>query len=212
VSDAINNFVSAYNQVVNDINQQFTVDSSTNSEGPLGSDTSLRSLQSSLMADVTYSLSGNGGLVNLASLGINMNDDGTLTVGSNAQGQTLAQVIASSPSEVQSFFQNASSTGFANNFNTDLTNLTDPTEGVLNVDLAQNQSEQQDLSNSISNFEAQMTAQQQQLTQEFSQVQASLEAYPLLLQQVTETLATMDTGSSTSSSSDSSTPTLTSGL
>jgi flagellar hook-associated protein 2 len=211
VTQAINNFVSAYNQVINDINQQFTVDSSTNTEGPLGSDTALRSLQSSLLTDVTYAVTGNSGVVNLASLGINMNDDGTLTVGTNAQGQTLAQAIASNPGAVQSFFQNASSTGFANNFNSDLTNLTDATQGVLNVDLAQNKTEQQNLSDSISNFEAQMTAQQQQLTQEFSQVEASLEAYPLLLQQVTETLATMDMGSN-GITNNSSSPTLTSGL
>jgi flagellar hook-associated protein 2 len=211
VSDAINNFVSAYNQVINDINQQFTVDPTSNMEGPLGSDTSLRSLQSSLMNDVTYSISGNDGLVNLASLGINMNDDGTLTVGTNAQGQTLSQVLASNPTAVQNFFQNATSTGFANSFNADLTNLTDPTEGVLNVDLAQNQSEQQDLSNSISNFQDQLNTEQQQLTQEYSQVNASLQEYPLLLQQVTETLATMGTGSSSDSTSSSS-PTLTSGL
>ena len=46
----------------------------------LAGDSSLRSLQSSLLADATYSLAGNNGLVNLASLGVNMNDDGTLTV------------------------------------------------------------------------------------------------------------------------------------
>jgi len=210
-ADAINNFVAAYNQVINDINQQFTVNAGTNTEGPLGSDTALRSLQTSLMNDVTYSIAGNSGLVNLAALGINMNDDGTLTVGSNAQGQSLNQVLAANPAAVQNFFQNATSTGFANNFNSDLTNLTDPTEGVLNVDLAQNSSEQQDLSNSISNFQAELAIQQQQLTQEYSQVNASLQAYPLLLQQVTETLATMDLNSSTNSSGSSS-PTLTSGL
>jgi flagellar hook-associated protein 2 len=206
---AIQNFVSAYNQVINDINQQFTVNSSTNAEGALGSDSALRMLQSSLLNDVTYSVSGNSGVVNLASLGINMNDDGTLTVGTTPSGQTLDQALQSNPSAFLNFFQNASNTGFANNLNTDLTNLTDPTLGVLNVDLAQNNSEQQDLSNSISNFQTQLASEQQQLTSEFNQVNASLQSYPLLLQQVTETLATM---SSTSSSSSSTSPTLTSGL
>jgi flagellar hook-associated protein 2 len=210
-TNAINNFVSAYNQVINDINQQFTINASTNSQGPLGSDTALRSLQSSLMNDVTYSISGNGGLVNLASLGINMNNDGTLTVGTNAQGQTLNQVLQSNPAAFLNFFQNAASSGFANNFNTDLTNLTDPTIGVLNVDLTQNQTEQQDLSTRITNFETQLTAQQQQLTTEFDQVNASLQSYPLLLQQVTETLATLDTSNSGTTTGIAS-PTLTSGL
>ncbi len=208
-SQAITNFVSAYNQVMNDINQQYTVNAATNSEGPLGSDTSLRSLQASLMNDITYAVSGNGGLVNLASLGINMNNDGTLTVGTTPGGQTLSQVLSANPAAFQSFFQNSSQTGFANNFNTDLTNLTDPTEGLLNVDLAQNSTEQTNLSTSISNFETQLTAQQQQLTAQYSEVNASLQSYPLLLQEVTETLATLGSGSSTSASSS---PTLTSGL
>src|SRR5581483_5208762 len=53
-TQAISNFVSAYNTVVSDINQQFTVDPTTNSEGPLGGDNSLRLLQSSLLADAAY--------------------------------------------------------------------------------------------------------------------------------------------------------------
>ncbi|HLV88665.1 MAG TPA: flagellar filament capping protein FliD [Candidatus Sulfotelmatobacter sp.] len=207
---AVTNFVSAYNQVVNDINQQFTVNAATNTQGPLGSDSSLRSLQTSLLNDVNYSVAGNSGLVNLAALGINMNDDGTLTVGTNPAGQSLQQVLTSSPGAFLNFFQNASSTGFANNFNNDLTNLTDPTIGVLNVDLSENKTQQKSLSDDINNFQTQLQAEQTQLTNEFSQVNASLQSYPLLLQQVTETLATMGTGNSSTSSS--SNPTLTSGL
>lgn len=210
VTGAVNNFVNAYNTVINDINQQFTVNASSNSEGPLGSDSALRTLQSILMNDVTSSVSGNGGLVNLASLGINMNDDGTLTVGNTPSGQSMSQVLASNPQAFQNFFQNSSSSGFANKFHTDLTNLTDPTEGLLNVDLAQNQTQQQNLTDSINNFEDQLNTEQTNLTQEFSSVNASLQSYPLLLQEVTETLASMDTSSS--SSSGSSTPILTSGL
>ena len=207
---AVNTFVSAYNQVINDINQEFTVNAANNTQGPLGSDSALRSLQSSLLNDAAFAVSGNSGLVNLASLGINTNNDGTITVGTNAQGQTLDQVLAANPTAFQNFFQNSSSTGFANNFNTDLTNLTDPTVGVLNVDLTQNQASQQDLTNTINNFQTQLTSEQQALTTQFDQVNASLEAYPLLLEQITETLGTLGTNGSTSGSS--SIPTLTSGL
>jgi len=210
VTTAINNFVNAYNTVVNDINQQYAVNPATDSQGPLAADTALRNLQSRLLNDVTYSITGNSGLVNLASLGINMNDDGTLTVGVNPSGQTLSQVITANPSAFQQFFQNATSSGFANNFHSDLINLTDPTLGLLNVDLAQNKTGQRNLADNINNFEAQLAAQQKQLTTEFSQVNASLQSYPLLLQQVTETLATMNMSSG--SSSGTSHPTLTSGL
>ena len=198
---AINTFVSAYNQVISDINQQFTVNLASGSEGPLGADSSLRSLQSSLLNDISYALGGNGGLVNLASLGINMNNDGTLTVGATPDGKTLNQVIAANPAAFLNFFQNASSTGFANRFNTDLTNLTDPTAGILNLDLAQNKTQQQGLADNINNFQQQLTTQQQHLTTQFSQVNASLQAYPLLLQQVTAALDALSPISTTSSNS-----------
>jgi flagellar hook-associated protein 2 len=191
-TNAINTFVTAYNTVIGDINQQFTVNTTTNSEGPLGSDGSLRQLQSSLLSDVNYSAAGNStlnnlGYVNLASLGINMNDDGTLTVDST----TLNNALTTNPSAVLTFFQNSASgspLGFANNFGTDLTNLTDPTDGILNLDLAQNNTEQTDLSTDISNFQDQMATQKQQLINEYSQVNANLEEYPYLLAEVTATL------------------------
>ena len=209
-TSAINSFVSAYNQIINDINQQFSVNPATDSEGPLGSDSALRGLQSTLMADVTYSMSGNGGLVNLAALGINMNNDGTLTVGVTPGGQSLSTVLTSNPAAFQNFFQNSSASGFANKFHSDLMNLTDPTIGLLNMDLAQNKTQQRNLADNINNFERQLTVQQQQLAQQFSRVNASLQSYPLLLQQVTETLGTMGIGSSNGGGSTH--PILTSGL
>ena len=39
IAQAVTGFVSAYNAVIKDINQQFTFNTSTNSEGPLGSET-----------------------------------------------------------------------------------------------------------------------------------------------------------------------------
>ncbi len=222
VTSAINNFVSAYNTVVSDINAQYQVTGSSTgdtSAPPLESDPSLRTLQSSILNDVAYALPGatgtttiNDGIVNLASLGINMNNDGTLTVGNNASGESLSQIVSSDPSAVLNFFQNSSSTGFANTFNADLTNLTDPTTGPLNVDVTQNTAQEQDLSNNISNFEAQLSNEQTQLTQEYDSVNASLEAYPLLLQATTEELGTLGSGTSSTGELISSEPTLTSGL
>ncbi|HTS36844.1 MAG TPA: flagellar filament capping protein FliD [Candidatus Solibacter sp.] len=213
ITSAVNDFISAYNTVINDINTQYTVNPVTNNEGPAGGDASLRTLQSTLLADAAYSLplNSNSGYVNLESLGINTNNDGTLTLGKNAAGQTLSDVLAANPAAVQSFFQNASSTGFANNLNSDLTGLTDPTTGPLNVDLAQNQTTLQNLATNITNFQTQLTAEQTQLTSQYDAVNASLQSYPLLLQQITQVLGSL--GTSTSSTGTSPTnPILTSGL
>jgi flagellar hook-associated protein 2 len=209
-TQAINNFVNAYNQVIGDINTQYTVSASTNTEGSLGADSSLRQLQSSLLSDAAYSISGNSGYVNLSSLGITTNNDGTLSVVTTATDSqiSLSQALATNPGAFQNFFQNSSQSGFANNFNSDLVNLTDPTEGPLNVDLSQNAVQQQNLATNIDNFETQVAAEQTQLTAELDSVNSSLQAYPLLLQQITETLGTLGTGGSTNSTN----PTLTSGL
>jgi flagellar hook-associated protein 2 len=220
ITSAVNNFVTAYNQLIGDVNAQYQVDpTGATPAPPLESDTSLRTLQSSILADASYALPGatgtttvNGGLINLASLGINMNNDGTLTVGTNASGQSLAQIVAANPSAVLNFFQNSSNTGFADSFNADLTNLTNPTSGLLNADIAQNTAAEQDLSNSISNFQTQLNNEQSALTTQFDSVNASLQAYPLMLQEVTETLGTLGSGTSTTGELISSEPTLTSGL
>ncbi|MGO9126668.1 MAG: flagellar filament capping protein FliD [Terriglobales bacterium] len=212
ITNAVNNFVSAYNTVVSTINTQYVVDpTGATPAPPLEADISLRSLQSSVLTDAAYAIGGNSGLVNLASMGINMNNDGTLTVGLAPNGETFADVLAANPAAVQNFFQNASGTGFANNFNADLTNLTDPTQGPLNVDLAQNQAEQADLTTTITNFQTQLTAETTALTSQYDAVNASLQAYPLLLQEITETLGSLS-ASSTSDTTTALNPTLTSGL
>jgi flagellar hook-associated protein 2 len=206
---AINNFVNAYNAVIGSLNTQFTVDPTTNTEGPLGSDSTLRSLQSSLLNDVTYSLTGNSGLVNLASLGIDFNNDGTLTVNQVATDThpSLSNVLAANPSAVQSFFQNVSGTGFANNFNNDLFNLTDQTNGIVNVDIAGNKTQQKALATQITNLQDRLLAQQKALTLEYAQVNATLEAYPSLLLTVTAEIGALNGNYSvTSSSSNNTTP------
>jgi flagellar hook-associated protein 2 len=203
VASAITNFVTAYNAVIGNLNAQFSVDPTTNSEGPLGADSSLRSLQSSLLNDVTYSISGNSGLVNLASLGINLNNDGTLTI----DNTKLNDAFTNNPGSFQSFFQNASATGFANSFSRDLNNLTDPTQGVVNLDIAENTTQQKTLTTQINNLHDRLVVQQQQLTAVYARVNATLEAYPSLLLGVTAELNALNGNFSTTPNAVNTTPT-----
>lgn len=179
IAQAVTNFVSAYNAIIQDINQQFTFNSSTNSEGPLGSDGALRSLQSSLLSDATYSLS-SGTFISLDSLGITTNDDGTL----NVNASQMSDAIASNPASVLNFFQNSSLTGYANNFAKDLQNLTDPTQGVISLDLVQNRTQQQELTKSVSDMQDRLLAEQRQLQTDFGKVNALLQLFPSHLQAI----------------------------
>lgn len=178
---AITSFVSAYNALIGNINTQFTVDPTTNTQGPMGSDSGLRSLQSSLLADATYSVTGNsGGLVNLATLGIDLNRDGTLTI-NNTQ---LNATFTANPAAFQSFFQNSSVSGFADNFSKDLVGLTNTTSGVLNVDVAQNKTAQLSLTDQISSLQGRLAAQKTALTLQYAAVNATLQSYPSLLAEI----------------------------
>lgn len=197
ITGAVNTFVSAYNKVITDLNQQFAVNASTGLQGPLGSDSALSTLQSTLLSDITYSITGNDGLVNLAALGINMNDDGTLTVNASQ----LNNALNTNPAAVQSFFQGSSLNGFANNLNSNLTQLNNPVTGLLNVDLSQNHAEQTAVTNDINAFQQKLAMQKVQLLQEYSDLNASLEAYPYLLRAITAELGALDSNGNSSSSS-----------
>jgi len=211
VNNAINNFIAEYNAVIDSINSQFAINPSTNSQGPLGADTDLRVLQSSLLNDIAYATtdatSKSSGFSNIGALGISMNDNGTLTV----DPTTLDDALTSNPAEVANFFTNSTSTGFANNLSNDLRNLTAPSTGVLNSDLAANQNQQNHINKEISNFQTQLAAQAAALTLEFNQVNANLEQYPFILQQVTAVLGSIGSGGLTSGTSPSTNTTPTSG-
>jgi len=185
-SQAVQHFVSAYNAVYTAISGQFKVNGSTSQAGILASDSSVRTLQSKLLSDVTYSITGNNGLVNLASLGVNMANDGTLSVDNTKLNDALSDHF----SDVQNFFQTGSK-AFAQHFGSDLNAIADPTRGLLNVDLTQNRNLQNYLNSQITDFEDRLAVRQQQLITQYSQIDAALREYPLLLQQITSQLSSL---------------------
>lgn len=186
ITQAVSNFVSSYNTLVQAINGQFSFDSASNTGAPLAGNSSLRALQTSLLNDVTYSITGNNGFVNLESLGIQLQNDGTLTVNSS----TLNSVLGSHSAEFNNFFQ-ALDNGFAVNFSKDLAVQTDPTQGIIGLNITEIQNTQADLTRQINNFEDRLTSQQQQLIAKYSQVDAQLRQLPLILNQITAQLGSL---------------------
>jgi flagellar hook-associated protein 2 len=185
VSTALNNFVTAYNQTIKDINAQYTYDGSQSSAPPLLGDSSLDVLQEQLLSGITTSISGNNGLVNLQSIGIQVQQDGTLSVVStnSSDSMSLNDALTNDFSAVQNLFQ--SSGGVAQTLNTSLTSLTDQVNGPLNADMNSISNEVTDLNNQISDFQAQLQQTQQQLLTEYSTINTTLEQLP-------ETLASIN--------------------
>lgn len=183
---AVNNFVSAYNQVIGDLNTQFTVDSSGNA-GPLASDSTISLAQSQILSSASFSMTGNGSINSLADLGISFNNDGTLTVNSGSLQSALASNFAS----VQTFFQSNGTGSFGANLSQNLGSLADPISGAIAQDLTGMQQTQTALSQQISDFQAQLSDTQKTLTQQYDQVDTTLQELPLLLQQVNQQLASL---------------------
>lgn len=182
---AIQSFITAYNTVIQGLNTQFAYNATTKSTGPLGSDTTVMQLQQQLLGDAAFSVTGNSGVTNLAAIGVNMNEDGTLTLNSS----TLNASMASNYGAVLNLFQQITPAGFAQNFNNDLLNVTDPTVGPIAVDQNGITQSTTALNQQITDFQARLDSQQQELMQQYSQVAVVLQQMPTMLDQISKQLA-----------------------
>ena len=185
-TSAINNLVSAYNTVITEINSQFNVASDGSGGGPLEADNSLRDVQNQLLGALSYSISGNSGIVNLASIGVNFNNDGTLSV----DGGKLSSALSSNFSAVQNLLQNTT-TGFSQNLSTVLSNINGPGNGILTLDAQSISSTSQGITSQVADLQAALAVQQRNLTNVYSQVNTTLQELPLLESQISQQLASV---------------------
>jgi flagellar hook-associated protein 2 len=178
ISAAVRSFVSDYNNIVSSLNSQFAYNSTTGKSGVLSGDSTVRMLQNDLLSAISGSASGS---VTLGSLGISMNNDGTLTL----DNSTLNSTLQNNFSAVQTFFQGTSQNGFANQFNDQLQDFTDPASGAFTLDLQSISSEITDLQDQINNFETYTIATlQKHLTDNYNQAEQLLMSMPVQQQQL----------------------------
>jgi flagellar hook-associated protein 2 len=178
VSTAINQFVTDYNTAIGLVTAQFNVSSTTNAQGVLGSDPTVRSLQTALEQAINYvnkPATGTTTVSNLSDMGITMNNDGTLTVDSS----TLDAALVNNPSDVQNFFEGSSLNGFANTVSSALNTFTSPANGAFTVDLSSISASNTALTAQISDFETGYIASQQTLlTADFTSAEVALQQLP----------------------------------
>jgi flagellar hook-associated protein 2 len=178
-SSAINQFVTDYNTVITDINNQFSDTSS--GQGPLAQDSNIINLQNAVEQSLDFNSSGNS--VNLSSLGISINQDGTLSVDSS----TLQNTLQNNYAGVQSFFQGSALNGFANNMDQQLTDFLAPGNGAFTVDLQSMNSQESTLKTDITNFQTNVIDPlQTRLTAQFSQAETELQELPMELKQINQ--------------------------
>jgi flagellar hook-associated protein 2 len=186
IATDINNLVSNWNTLITAINSGIQSNSSTGSSGAFAGDTSVDFVQQQLLTAISSSMSGNSGLVNLQSIGIEMQNDGTLTVDST----TLNSALQNNFSVVQDLFQSTS--GVGRSIQSSLTSLTNPTTGALYVDMNGISSQVNDLKSQISDFQLQLQQTQTQLLAEYSTINTTLEQLPQMLASINSQLSALN--------------------
>jgi flagellar hook-associated protein 2 len=195
-SAAINQFVSDYNTLIGNLNKEFS-DNSGAGQGSLAQDPTVQTLQSGLLGLLDYtSTTGTGTsatVTSLASLGITVNTDGTLSVNSS----TLSDSLQNNFSNVQNFFQGTALNGFASSVDNELTNYINPANGAFTVDLQSVSSENTGLETDVTNFQNNVIAPLKiQLTSEYSAAEIALQQLPGELKDVDAELGLNNSSSS----------------
>ena len=168
---AINQFVNDYNKVIGYVNTEYTY-TPGGSSPPLAGDSGLAFLQNFLLGTGGYRVNDNHGISTLGSLGISMNDDGSLSL----NGATLNNAIQNNFSAVQKFFEGNSLNGFASALKSRLHTLTDSSTGAFTVELKHLQSSYDELADEIDNFEANyISSLQTRLTAEYNAAEIALQ-------------------------------------
>ncbi len=176
MTQAVQDFVNAYNSVINDLNGQFKFNAGLKKGGTLSGDSAARMVQNQLLGDISYTMNGTNGFNSLMSLGVTMNNDGTLTV----DDAKLGDAVSNNSADVQNFFQAADGTGFATMMHDQLFSLTSPTQGAFNVEIKGKTDTQYSLQDQIDSFEVYVASKQAMLTTQYEQIDMLLRQLPTL--------------------------------
>jgi flagellar hook-associated protein 2 len=100
ITEAVTDFVSAYNQLLSEINTDTAAATSSASAGPLQGNAAIRQLKTQLSQLTTTPLNASGTIRTLAELGVQTAQDGTLSLNST----TLTNMLTNYPDDVESMF------------------------------------------------------------------------------------------------------------
>lgn len=183
IATDINSFVTSWNTLIQAINSGIQFNSSTSAAGALEGDTSVDLVQQQLLSAISTGMANNSGVANLQSIGIEMQDDGTLSVDST----TLSDALQNNFSAVQNLFQSTTS-GVGQALQSSLTSLTNSVTGPLALDQNGITSQVTDLNSQIKDFQLQLQDTQTQLLQEYNTINTTLEQLPQTLASINSQL------------------------
>jgi flagellar hook-associated protein 2 len=197
----VQTFVTAYNNVVTTGHTDAGYGTTAATNSLLQNDDAVQSTLDQLGQVVAGQVPGStGAYTSLASVGITLNDDGTLSFDQGA----FAAALQADPTSVQRLFvtdPNNGSTGVMGQIDSLLSSITDPANGAITAELNGLSSRSTELTSQIGNMQEQVNNYQTQLQNEFTQMNAQLAEYKQIMQSLDAASGTTSSSSSSSTNS-----------
>lgn len=168
IKKSLSDFTSAYNALANYAKQQFTFNSASNRSGILSGDPTLRQIMSDLQTKLNGKFDANTTYKSLASIGIEFQQDGTLSINDS----TLTTALTNNPTEVQNLFTAANSVG--QQVNASLNTAGNPTDGLITTARNGLSTLMSDINQRVLDIDQRLSFRQQALIAQFSRADAAL--------------------------------------
>lgn len=184
LANQVQSFITAYNDVVN-LGHQDAGYATTNAANTLlQGDTAINSSLDQIAQLVANQVSGATGTYStLASVGINLNSDGTLAF----DATKFSAAVQADPASVKSLFvkdANTGSTGVMSSLFGAIQSLTDPTSGMITAELNAFSSRNTAIGAQVTEMQLRVTNYQTQIQNEFNNMNAQLAQYKNIAQQL----------------------------
>ncbi|MGD0835194.1 MAG: flagellar filament capping protein FliD [Polyangia bacterium] len=190
---ALQNFVTAYNTVIQTLNSQIDVSSSQADPGSLidfGIATGIENQMQAMLSQVVVS---GGSVQTLSDLGLEIQKDGTLDLNST----TLASAVQADPNAVNAVFSTATS-GIAATVTNLVNEETASKSGALTVAQSSLNSNITNLTSQESNFQTYLDQEQEQLTDEYTNMETTVNGFNAAKSYLDEVNTLADASSSSS--------------
>ena len=169
---ALQNFVSAYNTVIQTLNSQIDVKPSQQDPASLIDFGTATGIENQMQAMLSQIVVPSGSVQTLSDLGLEIQKDGTL----NLNSTTLANAVEANPNAVNAIFSTAT-TGIAATITNLVNQETDPVSGALTLAQTSLNSNITDLTNQESDYDTYLQNEQTQLTDEFTNMETTVNGY-----------------------------------
>jgi flagellar hook-associated protein 2 len=173
VTQKLQAFVAAYNDVQDFVAAQYKTDGGGRPTGVLAGDPTLRSVQQQLREAVGGSSTANGGaFTNLTQIGVGRDGNGKLTLDTAALGEKLTSSLA----DVKALLagKTASDKGLANSIHDAYSRLSDTVSGTVQTAITGYQSSVRNIDKSISDQVSRIEVLRQSLSRQFAAADAAI--------------------------------------